>query len=640
MESETSSVELTRMTNLYPDLPNKNETNGIVDPLEHEQPDVEDVERYPKINGQEESKYIDGFGVSEHEGHTDGVERETWGKKMDFLLSAIGFAVDLSNVWRFPYLCYRNGGGAFLIPYVIFLIFGGMPLLYMEMSIGQYHREGAISLWKICPLFEGVGWAVVLIAFYVAFYYNVIIGWSIFYLIASFSKDLPWIGCHHDWNTDMCYNGTDGYVNIGGDQVWINASTGDSSAREFWERKALQIHKSDGIEDLGGLNWQMVLCFGAALSIVYFTVWKGVKTSGKVVWVTATMPYIVLLVLLIRGVTLPGAKEGITYYVNPDFNRLKTAQVWVDAATQIFYSIGAGFGVHVAFSSYNPFHNNCYFDAMLTSSINCMTSFLSGFVIFAFLGYMSVKQQRPIEDVATDGPGLVFEVYPEAISTLPGSTAWSIIFYIMLITLGLDSSFGGFESIATGLIDAFPRRLKNKRKQLVLVMCCVVFLVGLANVSYGGLYVLTLMDSYVAGTSLLFAVCCEAIGISWFYGVYVLAPNIEEMIGSRPQLWWRFLWKFISPIFLFVIVICSIIYYEPITLEEYDYPKWADAIGWCMALSSMSLIPTFVVYSVVTADASTWKQRLALAISPRKEHAKIKSSGEVVRFKVKHWVTF
>ncbi|XP_033099261.1 sodium-dependent noradrenaline transporter-like, partial [Anneissia japonica] len=116
--------------------------------------------------------------------------------------------------------------------------------------------------------------------------------------------------------------------------------------------------------------------------------------------------------------------------------------VWIDAAKQIFYSIGAGFGVHVAFSSYNQFHNNCYFDAMLTSSINCMTSFLSGFVIFSYLGYMSEKQQRPIDQVATDGPGLVFEVYPEAISTLPGSTAWSIIFYIMLITLGLDSSVG------------------------------------------------------------------------------------------------------------------------------------------------------------------------------------------------------
>ncbi|XP_033122480.1 sodium-dependent noradrenaline transporter-like [Anneissia japonica] len=107
------------------------------------------------------------------------------------------------------------------------------------------------------------------------------------------------------------------------------------------------------------------------------------------------------------------------------------------------------------------------------------------------------------------------------------------------------------------------------------------------------------------------------------------------MIGSRPGLWWRFLWKFISPTFLFVIVICSIVYYEPITLEDYDYPKWADAIGWCLALSSMTLIPAFVIYSLFTADAITWRQRLALAISPRSEHAKIKSSGEADRFKVK-----
>ncbi|CAJ0939122.1 unnamed protein product [Ranitomeya imitator] len=176
--------------------------------------------------------------------------------------------------------------------------------------------------------------------------------------------------------------------------------------------------------------------------------WKGVKTSGKVVWITATLPYVVLFVLLIRGITLPGSSKGVSSYLHIDFKRLKESTVWIDAATQIFYSLGAGFGVLIAFASYNKFDNNCYswdehlkpfldvsfdnllkyhevcppfgectselrdlllfllqdMDALLTSTVNCVTSFISGFAIFSILGYMAQKNNVRIEDVATEGP--------------------------------------------------------------------------------------------------------------------------------------------------------------------------------------------------------------------------------------------
>lgn len=131
-------------------------------------------------------------------------ERETWGKKIDFLLSVIGFAVDLANVWRFPYLCYKNGGGAFLIPYILFLVIAGMPLFYMELALGQYNREGAATVWKICPVFKGVGYAVIIIALYVGFYYNVIIAWSLYYLFTSMTSELPWLHCGNSWNSENC----------------------------------------------------------------------------------------------------------------------------------------------------------------------------------------------------------------------------------------------------------------------------------------------------------------------------------------------------------------------------------------------------------------------------------------------------
>ncbi|KAK6968529.1 sodium-dependent dopamine transporter, partial [Biomphalaria glabrata] len=156
--------------------------------------------------------------------------------------------------------------------------------------------------------------------------------------------------------------------------------------------------------------------------------------------------------------------------------------VWVDAANQVFFSLGPGFGVLLAFASYNPIHNNVYRDALLTSIINCSTSFFSGFIIFMILGYMSHNTGQPIDEVATEGPGLVFIVYPEAISTLPGATFWAIIFFLMLLTLGLDSSFGGSEAIITALADEFPV-LRRHRELFVGCLFTLYFIVGLASVS-------------------------------------------------------------------------------------------------------------------------------------------------------------
>uniref|UniRef100_A0AAX7SHL5 Transporter n=1 Tax=Astatotilapia calliptera TaxID=8154 RepID=A0AAX7SHL5_ASTCA len=473
--------------------------------------------------------------------------RETWGKKIDFLLSVIGFAVDLANVWRFPYLCYKNGGGAFLIPYILFLFIAGMPLFYMELALGQYNREGAATVWKICPVFKGVGYTVILIALYVGFYYNVIIAWSLHYLFSSMTTELPWLKCGNSWNSVNCTE--------------FNGSLPDNNKPSwchdimlfiiFCRRGVLNLHESSGIEDLGWPRWQLVLCLVVVVFILYFSLWKGVKSSGKVVYITATMPYVVLFVLLIRGITLDGSMDGIKAYLSIDFKRLKTLEVWTDAATQIFYSLGAGFGVLIAFSSYNKFDNNCYRDALLTSTVNCVTSFFSGFAIFSVLGYMAKKHGVKVENVATEGAGLVFIIYPEAISTLPGSTFWAIVFFIMLLTLGIDSAMGGMEAVITGLSDDF-KILKRNRKLFTFATAFGTFLFALLCVTNGGMYVLTLLDRHAAGTSILFGVLIEAIGVSWFYGVDRFSEDIERMMGFKPGLYWRLCWKYVSPAFLLV----------------------------------------------------------------------------------------
>ncbi|XP_068092817.1 sodium-dependent dopamine transporter isoform X1 [Hyperolius riggenbachi] len=570
--------------------------------------------------------------VNPSQTNPENEERETWSKKIDFLLSVIGFAVDLANVWRFPYLCYKNGGGAFLVPYLFFMIIAGMPLFYMELALGQFNREGAAGVWKICPIFKGVGFTVILISLYVGFFYNVIIAWALYYLFSSFTSELPWVHCNNSWNSPNCSE-TIHDVN-GSSYSYINDSYKTTAAAEYFERGVLHLHESKGIHDLGLPRWQLTSCLIVVIVFLYFSLWKGVKTSGKVVWITATMPYVVLTALLLRGITLPGAIDGIKAYLSVDFLRLCEASVWIDAATQICFSLGVGFGVLIAFSSYNKFTNNCYRDAIITTSVNSLTSFFSGFVIFSFLGYMSQKHNVAIGDVAKDGPGLIFIIYPEAIATLPLSSVWAVIFFIMLLTLGIDSAMGGMESVITGLIDEF-KFLRRHRELFTLFIVLGTFFISLSCVTNGGIYVFTLLDHFAAGTSILFGVLIEAIGIAWFYGVGRFSDDIEDMIGKRPGLYWRLCWKFVSPCFLLFVVVVSIVTYRSPKYGNYTFPEWANAIGWLIALSSMAMVPIYAIYKFCTIPGS-FREKIAYSITPEKDYELIES-GEVRQLTLRHW---
>ncbi|KAL2298419.1 hypothetical protein Nmel_015414 [Mimus melanotis] len=529
-----------------------------------------------------------------------------WSKKMDFLLSVIGFAVDLGNVWRFPYICYQNGGGAFLIPYTLMAVFGGVPLFYMELALGQFHRTGAIPIWKrICPIFKGIGFAICIIGLYVSFYYNTIIAWALYYFYSSFSGTLPWASCDNPWNTPDCTNYF-GKSNV----TWTNFSR--SPAEEFYTRKVLEIQKSGGLEDTGGIRWQLLLCLFLIFTIVYFSLWKGVKTSGKVVWVTATLPYVVLLILLIRGATLPGAWRGVIFYLRPDWGKLLSTAVWVDAAAQIFFSLGPGFGVLLALASYNHFHNNCYRDALVTSAVNCLTSFLSGFVIFTVLGYMAEMRDVEVEDVARDkGPSLLFITYPEAIANMVGSTFFAIIFFLMMITLGLDSTVGAGGGLVpwliVGLFPGLPQHPHLREfhwhhpalaPHTHLLHPCGVCSLPLLVLLQGGAYVVKLLEEFGAGCSILAVVLLETIAVSWFYGIQRFSHDVKAMLGFTPGLFWKLCWVAISPALL-------------------AYPEWSISVGFLIGASSFICIPLYMVYKLVWTPGSL-KQRLAVCIRPEK----------------------
>uniref|UniRef100_A0A7N6BMK8 Transporter n=1 Tax=Anabas testudineus TaxID=64144 RepID=A0A7N6BMK8_ANATE len=538
------------------------------------------------------------------------VERETWTRQMDFIMSCVGFAVGLGNVWRFPYLCYKNGGGVFLIPYLLIVFIAGIPVFFLEIALGQFMKQGGVSAWNIAPLFKGLGLASMVIVFFCNTYYIMILVWGLYFLFHSFTNQLPWATCGHPWNTPNCtqdFRRTCHNRSAAQPALCVETEGMRSPVIEFWERKVLRL--SSGLHEPGDISYEMVLCLIVTWVIVYFCMWKGVKSTGKVVYFTALFPYLVLVVLLAHGVTLPGALDGIVYYLKPDWSKLGEAQVWIDAGTQIFFSYAIGLGALTALGSYNCFHNNCYQDAFVLAFINSGTSFFAGFVVFSVLGFMAAEQGVDISKVAESGPGLAFIAYPKAVTLMPLAPLWAALFFFMLLILGLDSQFVGVEGLITGIMDMLPPKsvLGSLRREVVAAICCVIcFLIDMSMVTEGGMYVFQLFDYYSAsGITLLWQAFWECVVIAWVYGADRFMDDVARMIGYQPLPYMKWCWSYITPLVCVGVFLFHVVNYKPLTYNTvYTYPLWGEVLGWALALSSMLCIPLTILYKLLRCKGS------------------------------------
>ena len=468
--------------------------------------------------------------------------RQRWTSRTVFILAAVGSAVGLGNLWRFPYLAGKYGGGAFLIPYLIALVLVGVPLLMLELAVGQKMQQGAIASYqKLHPSFIGLGFLALISSFIIVSYYAVVMAWSLIYLLTSLG--VPW----------------------------------SADAEGYFFQKVLQI--SDSVNSLGGINWSVLLSLLFIWVLVYFCIWKGTNSVGQVVRYSVPLPVILLGLLLLRAVTLPGFLDGWAMYLTPDWHALLNPEVWTAAFSQIFYTLSLAFGIMIAYGSYKDLDDDIAQDTWITALLNSGTSLFAGFVVFGVLGYMARQTGTPLTELAASGPGLAFVVFPEALSLMPLPGIFSFLFFLMLLLLGIDSAFSLAEAVNAAFVDQY-QQLPIARSSLLV--CSAAAIAGIIYTTRAGLYFLDLVDHFVTSYNLLLVGICQSILVGWIYGAEKMRRYINQVSDWKVGKWWNVSVKYLIPLILATLLTAQ--FATDLRIPYEDYPAWALAIGWAIAI--------------------------------------------------------
>lgn len=457
----------------------------------------------------------------ERQPHIMEPHRAQWKSRAGFLFAAIGSAIGLGNIWRFSYLCYENGGGAFLIPYFIALVVVGIPLMILEYGIGQRMRGSApMTFAKISRKWEWLGWwPVIFVMFGIVLYYAVIISWCLSYLIFSFNLS---------WGADP---------------------------NNFFFQKFLGLTSGPG--QIGNIRspilFSLIFIWFFNWLIVFFGVEKGIEKANKVF-----IPLLLFLtaVLVFWSVRLPGAKLGLVRYLRPNFSLLAHPKVWIDAFSQIFFTLSLGFGIMITYASYLPRKARIVKDALVTSFVNCGYSIFAGFAVFGTLGYMAYQTGKPFGEIIQESIGLAFVAYPQAVTLLPAfQRPFGILFFSTLVIAGLTSSISILEAFSSALIDKFH----YPRKAVVSFLSVAGLLGGIVFTTGGGLFWLDIVDHFLTHYGLVVVGILECFLIGWIFK----ASKLREYINQISELfiggWWEISIKFVTPIILSLILLNALV---------------------------------------------------------------------------------
>ncbi|WP_337247125.1 sodium-dependent transporter [Photobacterium halotolerans] len=431
------------------------------------------------------------------------------------MLAAVGSAIGLGNIWRFPYMAYENGGGAFFIPYLFAMITAGIPFMIMEFSLGHKLRGAAPRAFsKLGVKLEWLGWFQVFIASVIAVYYVAVIGWAISYLGFAFTQS---------WGSDTNAFFFSEYLKLG-----------DNSPSNLG---GLQLH----------IAIPMVIAWGITFAAIFTGVKGGIERANKIM-----MPLLLLMVLALiaRVIFLDGALDGLNYLFQPDFSKILDAKVWSAAYGQIFFTLSVGFAIMIAYSSYLPEKSDINNNAFMTVLINCGFSMIAGILIFSVLGYMAQEQAKPLTEVVSAGVGLAFVTIPAAINLLPAPYILGPVFFLALVVAGLSSHISIIEAVTSAVID----KLKWSRKKASSVVCGVGFIVSMAFATNGGLLLLDLVDYFINNVALLASCLIELLVIGWLLKISDIRSYVNSISEFSIGKWFEICIRFISPIMLAIIL--------------------------------------------------------------------------------------
>lgn len=468
------------------------------------------------------------------------MKREQWGSRAGFILAAVGSAIGLGNIWRFPYMAYENGGGAFFIPYLFAMLTAGIPFMILEFTMGHKFRGSAPkTLAKINRNFEWLGWFQVMIAAVIGVYYVAIIGWAI------------------------------SYTGLAVTQGW------GSDPNAFFFGEYLQLGDNTPSQ-LGSIQWHIAIPMLVAWVVTFAALFTGVKggieRAGKIM-----MPvlFIMVLALIGRMVFLPGALDGLNYLFQPDFSKLTDPAVWSAAYGQMFFTLSVGFSIMLAYSSYLPEKSDISNNALMTVLINCGFSILSGVLIFSVLGYMAQEQAKPLTEVVSAGVGLAFVTIPAAINLLPAPYILGPLFFLALVVAGLSSHISIMEAVTSSFID----KLKWSRKKAASMVCGIGFIVSMSFATNGGLLLLDLVDYFINNIALLSSCLVELILVGWLYKISDIRHHANAVSDFSVGSWFDICIRFVTPIMIAIILGNKI--YDTIT-QGYGGYETSDLmlLGW------------------------------------------------------------
>ncbi|XP_013106366.1 sodium-dependent nutrient amino acid transporter 1 isoform X1 [Stomoxys calcitrans] len=540
-------------------------------------------------------------------------DRPNWSNGLEFLMSCISMSVGLGNIWRFPFTAYENGGGAFLIPYLIVLFLIGKPMYYLEMIMGQFTSKGSVKAWSICPSFLGVGYGQAFGTLSIITYYSSLIALTLYYMIVSCQAILPWTYCRDEWE-----NCVDSMPKEDTLQFPNDTSNKLTSSSELYFIEIVSKEKDQIDDGLGSPDLYLTLTLFASWIVIFLVIRNGVKSSGKAAYFLALFPYVVLIALLIRAVTLEGAVDGILFFLEPDWGQLANLKVWKEAVVQCFFSLAVGIGPIIMFSSYNRFDHPIYRDAMIVTSLDTLTSMLAGITIFGILGNLAHNLKvSDIKEVVQSGTALAFISYPDAIAKFQAVPQFfAVLFFFMLFVLGVGSIVALQSTIVTIICDQF----KSTKYWVVALICSIGgFLLGLVYVTPGGQWILNLVDFY-GGTYVVFALAIlEIVGIIWIYGLQNFCDDVEFMTNRKVSIYWRLCWSFLTPVMMIVIFVYSMVTIEPLTYKKIEYPEAANIAGWVIFAIGIAQFPLWGWWYIKTHYKDSFMNTLRTSLRSSEE---------------------